>query len=232
MKKLTLGLLVASSLFGCASTAIMVKSDAVSAQPVLPVTVDGKFGGFGDEGSFKVAELYNGRFTRDSNKSSYFGVMGSTQGSMMAELDSKDGKHWKLQCSGKESNLSLASLGLSSKAKPFKCDITEDGQSVGTYEITAEHSLMGASKESGFVSVNGVKIQLAAVKKAQGSAFETGQPLGYSFTIDGKEVAATQTNGSISIQMLPELTDSQRDTVVVGSIASALSWRPENREDD
>ncbi|CAM4152262.1 VV20781 family protein [Vibrio neonatus] len=227
MKKLTLGLLVASSLFGCASTAIMVKSDAVNAQPVLPVTVDGKFGGFGDEGSFKVAEQYSGHFTRDSSKSSWFGVVGSSKGGMMAELDSKTDKHWKLQCTGEQSNLSLGGIDFSG-SQPFKCDITEDGKAVGSYEITEEHSLMGASKEEGFVSVDGVKIQLAAVKKAQGSAFEAGEPLGYSFKIDGKEVAATQANGSISIQMLPELTEAQRDTIVVGSIASALSWRPKN----
>ncbi|OBT12138.1 hypothetical protein A9264_03085 [Vibrio sp. UCD-FRSSP16_10] len=227
MKKLMLGVIVASSLVGCASNAIMVKADDVAAQPVLPVSVDGKFGGFGDEGSFKVADLYSGRFTRDSSKSSWFGVVGSSKGGMVAQLDSKDGQHWKIECSGKQSGLNLGGIDFSG-SDPFKCDITKDGTSVGSYQITAKRSLMGASEETGFVTLNGTKIELAAVKKAQGSAFEAGEPLGYAFTIDGKEVADTQTNGSISIQMLPDLTQAQRDTIVVGSIASALSWRPEN----
>ncbi|MEZ9711050.1 hypothetical protein AB4254_20475 [Vibrio breoganii] len=229
MKKLILGLLVTSSLFGCASTAIMVKSDAVSAQPIVPISVDGKFGGFGDEGTFKIADQYSGKFSRDASKSSWFGVVGSCEGGMVATVDSKQGQHWKVQCSGEQSNFSLGSIAMSD-SDPFQCDVTENGKSVGYYQITAEKSLMGSSKEAGFVTVNGTRVELAAVKKAQGSAFEVGQPLGYSFTIDGKEVAATQTNGSMTLQMLPELTQQQQDAVVVGSIASALSLRPENND--
>ncbi|CAM3031827.1 hypothetical protein [Vibrio rarus] len=225
MKKLMLGVLVTTSLFGCASTAIMVKSDAVSAQPVLAVTVDGKLGGFGDEGAYKIADQYSGRFTRDASKSSWFGVVGSSKSGLVAQLDSTQGQHWKIQCTGEQSNFSLGGIDMSG-GDPFQCDITQDGQSVGHYELKTEHSLMGASKQSGFVTVNGNKIELTAVKKAQGSSFEGGDALGYSFTIEGKEVAATQTNGAISIQMLPELTAAQRDTVVIGSIASALNWNP------
>lgn len=229
MKKLILGLLVSSALFGCASTAIMVKSDAVSAQPIVPITVNGKFGGFGDEGTFKIADRYNGRFSRDATQSSWFGVIGSSEGGMVASIDSKQGHHWKVRCNGEQSSFSLGSITMAD-SDPFQCDVTEDGHSVGHYQITAEQSMMGSSKEQGFVVVDGTKVNLAAVKKAEGATFEVGDPLGYSFTIDGKEVAATQTNGSMTLQMLPELTQKQQDAIVVGSIASALSWRPENND--
>lgn len=52
-------------------------------------------------------------------------------------------------------------------------------------------------------------------------------PLGYSFKQGTQEVAAVQTNGTIAVQMLPELNDKQKDVVVIGAVASALSWRPE-----
>ena len=42
-----------------------------------------------------------------------------------------------------------------------------------------------------------------------------------------QEVAAVQTNGTIAVQMLPELNDKQKDVVAIGAVASALSWRPE-----
>ena len=42
-----------------------------------------------------------------------------------------------------------------------------------------------------------------------------------------REVAAVQTNGTIAVQMLPELNDKQKDVVAIGAVASALSWRPE-----
>lgn len=52
-------------------------------------------------------------------------------------------------------------------------------------------------------------------------------PLGYSFKQGTQEVAAVQTNGTIAVQMLPELNDKQKDVVAIGAVASALSWRPE-----
>ncbi|GAM70154.1 hypothetical protein JCM19236_5701 [Vibrio sp. JCM 19236] len=64
-------------------------------------------------------------------------------------------------------------------------------------------------------------------KNSSSSSFSGGYPLGYSFSLNGKEVAATETNSHISIQMMDDLTQEQKDAVVVGSIASALSWRPE-----
>ncbi|WP_459681822.1 VV20781 family protein [Vibrio comitans] len=227
MKKITLALLVTSTLFGCASTAMMVKTDAVAAQPIVPITVDGKFGGFGQQGTFKVADLYSGRFSRDATKSSWFGVVGSSDSDMVATIDSTSGHHWKIQCSGEQSSFNLGSIAMSD-SDPFQCEITQDGTTVGHYQIKTEKTMLGASKELGFVTLNGTKIELAAVKKAEGSAFEGGQPLGYSFTLDGKEIAATQTNGSMTLQMLPKITEKQQDAIVVGSIASALSWRPDS----
>jgi hypothetical protein len=51
-------------------------------------------------------------------------------------------------------------------------------------------------------------------------------PLGYSFKLNGKEVAAVQTNGILTVQWLPEMSQEQQDVLAVGAIASALSWRP------
>ena len=53
------------------------------------------------------------------------------------------------------------------------------------------------------------------------------KPLGYSFKQVSQEVAAAQTNGMLTLQMMPELNDDEKDTLVIGTIASALSWRPE-----
>ncbi|GAB7220059.1 hypothetical protein VcTj87_18800 [Vibrio comitans] len=199
----------------------------MAAQPIVPITVDGKFGGFGQQGTFKVADLYSGRFSRDATKSSWFGVVGSSDSDMVATIDSTSGHHWKIQCSGEQSSFNLGSIAMSD-SDPFQCEITQDGTTVGHYQIKTEKTMLGASKELGFVTLNGTKIELAAVKKAEGSAFEGGQPLGYSFTLDGKEIAATQTNGSMTLQMLPKITEKQQDAIVVGSIASALSWRPDS----
>ncbi len=231
IKAATGATLLLLSLVGCASTAVMEKSQAVQQQPELKVSVDGKFGGFGDEGQFTVGQRYFGMFSRDASSSSWFGVVGSDQRGLAADI-TKNGTNqsWSLQCHGEQSNLTLGSISMSG-SEPFVCDILADGKSVGEYQITPERKLVGSAEEKGRVTLGDTNIDLAAVTRAQGSAFDAGMPLGYSFSVNGEEVAATQTNGGVSIQMVDGLTEAQQDAIVVGSIASALCWRPENAHD-
>lgn len=53
------------------------------------------------------------------------------------------------------------------------------------------------------------------------------KPLGYVFEQGTQSIAAVQTNGLLSLQTLPDLSADKQDLIAVGSIASALSWRPE-----
>lgn len=223
--------MLAGALSGCVTTAVMEKSAAINDLPSVAVSVDGKFGGFGSDGTFKIADMYHGQFSRDASNSKWFGISGTKQSGLVA-LIQKEGteQSWKLACHGEQSNLTLGGLNMSG-SEPFSCDIYSGDKKVGLYTIKAEHSLMGTSKETGSIQIQGTSLQLAAVKRAQGAAFDTSTPLGYSFKLNGQEVAATETNAHVSIQMMESLTADQKDAVVVGSIASALSWRPENNDD-
>lgn len=90
IKTATLGVLIASALTGCVSTAVMQKSDEVASLPSMAVSVDGQFGGFGTEGTFDVAGLYKGKFTRDASSTDWFGVYGTAEGGLAAEITKVD----------------------------------------------------------------------------------------------------------------------------------------------
>lgn len=216
-----------AALTGCVSQAVMQKSDDIAKLPSIPVKVDGSFGGFGTEGTFDIAGIYKGKFTRDVSSTDWFGIYGSSEGGLAAEITKIDSNlTWRLACHGDQGGFTLGGFNMAD-SDPFECDILVENQKVGSYSMKPERKLIGEADEKGFITLEGTRLQLAAVKKAEGSSFSAGQPLGYSFTLEGKEVAATETNAHISIQMTDELTPAQKDAVVVGSVASALSWRPE-----
>ena len=82
-------------------------------------------------------------------------------------------------------------------------------------------------KEAGYIRVGANKYDVETVHSSKDLLMSVEKPLGYSFKKASKEIAAAQTNGMITLQMLPELNDAEKDTLVIGTIASALSWRPE-----
>ena len=85
---------------------------------------------------------------------------------------------------------------------------------------------LGTTKEvEGFIEMNNIRYQLTSDHQIEGSFMKTDNPSGFHVSQDGKRVAAIYTNGSISLQMLPNLTANQKDVLAVATIASAMSWR-------
>ena len=63
------------------------------------------------------------------------------------------------------------------------------------------------------------KVNIHAVLQNQAGSIESHSQKGQRT----QEVAAVQTNGTIAVQMLPELKDKQKGVVAIGAVASALS---------
>ena len=66
MKKFLFVVTPLFALTACGSVAIMDKSDAVNQQPELMVKTDGDFWGLGQEGTFDIAGMYQGKYSRNS----------------------------------------------------------------------------------------------------------------------------------------------------------------------
>lgn len=230
MKKSICALLISSALFGCGSTVNMTTSDAVAAQPKLMLKTDGTFWGFGPEGSFDLAGLYQGKYSRSASTSSWFNTINTKEGEMVAEVTRKDnGKTWTLVCSGGGTSVDLGSFSFGGNG-PYVCEISENGKSVGEYQMARKSeaiSLSTAKKETGFIRLDSTHFNVESIHDGEGLMMSVDNPLGYSFSRGSIEVAAAQINGAITLQTLANLPRAEMDTLALGTVASALSWRPQ-----
>ncbi|MBW3695850.1 hypothetical protein EK599_09095 [Vibrio sp. T187] len=230
MKKRLSILIPTLALTACGSVAIMEKSDAVSAQPELMMKTDGDFWGLGQEGTFDLAGLYQGKYSRNSSSSTWFDTVSFKDGELAAEITRNDNGHqWQLVCSGGGTSVNYMGVDFGGN-QPYRCTVTQDGQEVGEFELEPQAGMIKLSlekKETGFVRVGDTNFSVETVHSSKDLMMSVENALGYSFKQGSQEVAAAQTNGMLTLQMLPELNESQKDTLVIGTIASALSWRPE-----
>ncbi|MFA0088477.1 hypothetical protein [Vibrio sp. 10N.261.51.F12] len=231
MKKSICALIISSALFGCGSTVDMKKSDAVSAQPELILKTDGTFWGFGPEGSFDIAGLYQGKYSRSASTSSWFNTVNNNQGDMVAEVTRIDsGETWTLICSGGGTSVDVGSFSFGGN-DPYICQINEAGQTIGEYEVAQKSeaiSLSTTKKEIGFIRLRKTHFNVESIHEGEGLLMSVEHPLGYSFSRGSQEIAAAQTNGAITLQTLANLPDSEMDTLILGTVASALGWRPQD----
>ncbi|WP_159736907.1 hypothetical protein [Vibrio atypicus] len=216
-------------LTACGSLAIMDKSEAIKAQPELLIKTDGDLWGLGGDGQFTMGGLYEGKYSRDASSSTWFNTISTKDGSMGAEITRKDnGESWVLNCSGGGTSVNVGMMQFGGNA-PYTCDISSKGQSVGNFTIAAEDKMINfgtEKKETGHININGKRFEVETVHTSTNLMMPLENPLGYSFKLNGKEVAAVQTNGILTVQWLPEMSQEQQDVLAVGAIASALSWRP------
>ncbi|MDX2320980.1 MAG: hypothetical protein QNK26_10350 [Moritella sp.] len=230
MKKLILPILTTVLVSGCGSVALMTKTSELKTQPEMLIKTDGDFWGLGQEGNFDVAGKYTGKYDRSSSGSTWFNTISTTEGDMVAEITRTDnGDTWVLVCNGGGTSVNLGGISFGGN-QPYHCDINIDGKTVGEYEMKPSSELLTldvAKYEAGVVRINNQHLNVKSVHKSDDLFMTVEKPLGYVFEQGTQSIAAVQTNGLLSLQTLPDLAADKQDLIVVGSIASALSWRPE-----
>lgn len=228
MKKTLCVIFASLAVSACGSVAIMDKSDAVKAQPEMIIQTDAAF--WSSAGSYSIAGLYSGEFTRDYSNSSMFNTFSYKDGGMAATIiNSETHDIWKILCTG--GGLSVTYMGVDFGGNdPYQCTIIQDDKKVGEYIIEPEASMIDISlekKEKGLIRIGSTHFNIETVHSSESMMMNVANPLGYSFKQGTQEVAAIQTNGVLTVQVIENLTKEQKDTIAVGAIASALSWRPE-----
>lgn len=231
MKKFLLVLSPLFTLTACGSVAIMDKSEVVSKQPQLIIKTDGDFWGLGQEGTFDIAGMYQGKYSRNSSSSTWFDTVSFKDGELAAEITRNDnGQVWNLICSGGGTSVNYMGVDFGGN-KPYRCSVTQRNEKVGEFVLEPQSGMIKVSlekKEAGYIRVGSSKYDVETVHSSKDLLMSVEKPLGYSFKQVSQEVAAAQTNGMLTLQMMPELNDDEKDTLVIGTIASALSWRPED----
>lgn len=230
MKKQITLLLAAFGLTACGSLAIMDKSEAIKAQPEMLIKTDGDLWGLGGDGQFTLGAAYQGKYSRDASSSTWFNTISTKDGEMAAEVTNTDSKQtWLLSCNGGGTSFNFNMIQLGGNA-PYTCEISSQGEVIGTFVLERDAKMIDfgtEDKETGTIVMGEQRFDVETVHTGSGLMMPLQKPLGYRFTLNGQEVAAVQTNGILTVQWLPEMTQQQRDVLAVGAIASALSWRPE-----
>lgn len=230
MKKLVV--LCAIALTGCVATTATIKQpEGLQHQPPQVLQTNGPFWGLGNKGTFQLGNEYSGRYDRSASGTSWLGdFIATNRASMAAEVvNRQSGQRWQLVCEGGGTgvNISIFSFG---GGEPYGCDIFAGRDRVGRYQIDANKQLLDlgpAGKVSGQFNLGDQRFSFRSVHEAQGSFIPVDDVLGYYVYRNQQLVAAIQTNGTISLQHKPLSSETAKDALVVGMIASALSWRPE-----
>jgi hypothetical protein len=209
----------------------MEKSEAVKLQPELQITTSGDFWGLGQNGTFDVVGLYKGKYSREASDSSWFDTVSIKDGEMVAEITRLDSNEsWQLVCSGGGVKVTYMNVDFGGNS-PYRCSITQDNTKVGEFQMASQGSMINlsiAKKEVGTVRLGSIHYNIESIHTSDDLMMAVERPLGYSFKQGTEEVAAAQTNGILTLQMLDDLPENQKNIIVVGTIASALSWRPED----
>lgn len=232
MKKTLIITLASVLLAACGSTAVMKKSTAVKAQPQIIIKTDGDFWGLGKEGTFDIAGLYQGKYSRNASGSAWFNTLNTNKGEMAAEITRVDNQEsWQLVCQGKSQSINIGAFSFDN-SDPYQCRILQGDKEVGSFELKPSSSgpiqLGIQRKESGYAKVGEESLAIRSVHESDSTFIPLEKPLGYSLISHNQEIAAVQTNGMLTVQMLANLSQSERDLVAISAIASALSWRPED----
>ncbi|EHH1186560.1 hypothetical protein OC513_14310 [Vibrio vulnificus] len=220
---------VAAMLTACGSVAIMSKSDLIKQQPEMIIKTDGDFWGLGQDGTFDLTGLYKGQYSRHASNSSWFDTISTSKGEMAANItNTQNNQMWTMSCSGGGTSVNYMGVQFGGN-KPYQCTIFQAGEQVGQFVMQEKSAVIDLSlekKETGYIEVGDTRFELETVHTSEGLLMPLESPLGYSFKHNGREIAAVQTNGMLTVQWLPELTSHEQDVLAIGAIAGALSWRP------
>ncbi|MDO6543870.1 VV20781 family protein [Photobacterium sanguinicancri] len=228
MKKFAITSLALLTLAGCSAVTTKIKvDDTLKQQPELAVKTSGMFWGLGRSGNFDMAGLYKGDYSRDKSNTWWMPIDDVNAELVARVIKVSDDQTWNLMCSGGYTGVNFGGISVGS-SDPYTCQILAGEKNIGKVELRDKSGAikLGTTKEvEGFIEMNNIRYQLTSDHQIEGSFMKTDNPSGFHVSQDGKRVAAIYTNGSISLQMLPNLTANQKDVLAVATIASAMSWR-------
>ena len=84
---------------------------------------------------------------------------------------------------------------------------------LGQYIHTFVKDISFEKKETGVVRIGSTHFNVETVHTSPDAMMAVDIPLGYSFKEGTQEIAAVQTNGTIAVQMLPELSEQKKDVI-------------------
>jgi hypothetical protein len=223
-------LLSVTALGGCAAIQparmALPESLALSAETVPFSGISGR-----RTGAFQLGP-YSGRFTRSDERLAMFDpLFEQRDGTTDFELTGPDiDGAIEAACRGRTRAVTLGVIRHAVQPMTFSCVISSSDPSPAELEVRASREradgrLTGWERE-GYISLEGVSLQIRSVRDVEGTALQLETPIGYVFEHEGIPVGAVETNGRPVVRYRPGASASVKRAVTVGATALALFWDP------
>ncbi|HEY8592925.1 MAG TPA: hypothetical protein VIL42_08700 [Sphingomicrobium sp.] len=221
MRKLTLAaLLAAAALSACTEARIAVPSDVAAGTQQLALT---GIGGWQD-GSFRLGAS-EGRFSRRAEQARIFDIFVRNRGMATfeasgPELNGRAGA----TCGFREGEFDAGLAVLPAGRLTYNCRFDGGGE-LFLAEVPYGTGLLAGRSRAGEIRIGSERVAIEAIHNAAGGSLPAGTPLGYSFSVGGRQIGAVNLNGAKTVYA-PATPGAERDAVLLGSLALALFWDP------
>ncbi len=212
-------------LAGCATNAqIALPSDMLARTDAIEVVgIGGR-----SKGSFHIGRS-NGRFSRtaatlrigDDHLSNIGGARFDAAGPEFGGRASGD-------CKFDEGRLDWGAAEFSEKRLTYSCTLHRSGRpdaGLVLTEIPSGPGVLSALTRRGELQIDGMTLTVRAVHQFEDASAKSGTPLGYIFSLAGREVGAVDVAARRMIH-LPREPGTERDAVRMAGLALLLFWDP------
>ena len=85
---------------------------------------------------------------------------------------------------------------------------------------------MAGRTRAGELRLGQLTVAIRPIHQAQGGGLPTDMPLGYAFDVGGRQIGAVDLNGTNKTIYAPRQPGSERDAVLMASLALSVFWDP------
>ncbi|MCG7498999.1 hypothetical protein MHO82_19205 [Vibrio sp. Of7-15] len=216
-------------LSGCTGIPQMSTPENLTVQPEIVLKKNHKDWDKVEKGFFTIGDIYQGIFSRNIGKGYWYKSQYIHSGDTIVEILRTDTREfWLMTCNGGDESVFFAPLSFG-EGQPYQCLIFNQGQQIGKYRLAESSSALNVriiQFEMGFMQLQNNHFSIESVHNKANSLplLPTETPLGYRF-LRGKKVMATiQTESTLRLNTIKDLSEPHKNTIVLGAIASALRW--------
>lgn len=187
--------------------------------------------GAGRNGDFQLGQSI-GTFTRSADRLGIFDplLVKHRGGGAFRLRELPGGSELAGRCSYRENVVNAGPVSVTRNRLAYYCDFARDGHPINATLVVVDPrpqlgTLHGRDERTGTLVYQGQVINLRSIHRFVGGGLPTPAALGYSFSVDGREIGAVDLNGLNKSLFVPR-SGAQREAVIMGSVALATFWDP------
>jgi hypothetical protein len=221
-------------LYSLALSACSVREARIGVSPALAgsteqIELTGM--GAGQRGDFRLAGS-SGTFTRSAERLGIFDpLLVRHRGGGQFQLGALQGTaDLAGRCSYREGIVQAGPLSITPDRLVFHCDFARDGRPIDASLVIADPAsswgaMHGRHERNGMLVYEGREIAVRSIHRDGGGGLPSPNALGYSFSVDGREIGAVDLNGLNKTLYVPS-TGPDREAVIAASVALSTFWDP------